>query len=199
MHGRRPSQRKVYPTYNPYPVSRDSNEREYSHNADEPETPRPTDRDRDIISEFFDLAGDPTPPAWSDPRPVASNDVDGFKPLRILQSLFADRVNFLHRALEELETAKGDRTNLACHSLEDLDREIAQCERYLALLQGVLNDPPRRQQLERRLLELKRERRREALTSWRDLVWLRGEIRKLQRDLDAALASATPPNRDAPM
>lgn len=58
---------------------------------------------------------------------------------------------------------------MTSYELEELDHEIEECERYLAILQGMLNDPEKRKQLERRLFELKKERRREALLSWRNL------------------------------
>ena len=88
---------------------------------------------------------------------------------------------------------------MTSHELEELDHEIEECEGSLAILQGMLNDPEKRRHLERRLFELKRERRREALLSWRDLVWLRGEIRKLQRELDSLRRTGqSPENRETP-
>ena len=65
----------------------------------------------------------------------------------------------------------------------------------LSGLKAALNHSERRRNLERRLFELKRERRREALLSWRDVVWLRGQIRKLQREIDS-LGGTTGTNGD---
>ncbi|GAH70794.1 unnamed protein product, partial [marine sediment metagenome] len=52
---------------------------------------------------------------------------------------------------------------------------------------------------ERPLLELKRQRRQEAVMSWRDLVSLKREIRALKREIDplGRTVSSTP-NRDGP-
>jgi hypothetical protein len=113
----------------------------------------------------------------------------------LLNSLFADRLDFLQRALEELQGAQREREKLAQDALEELDSDILECERSLA----ALLDPDRKEQLRRRLLGLKGERRREKLLTWRDIVWLRGEIRKLQRDAEAFGRTAkSAENRDAP-
>jgi len=188
MHGRKNSGEKFYPTYKPYPVSWDVQRGLYSEEPpNEPQTPpfRPTKKDP--FEDFPDLAGDASSPDLSPPKPVISNEEQAFRPLRILQSLFADRLDFLQRALDELETSKDERQVLTRYALEDLDSEIRECDRSLGVLlcETALDNPDERHHLERRLLDLKRERRREALLSWRDLVWLKGEIRKLQREIDS--------------
>ena len=105
----------------------------------------------------------------------------------------------LQRALDELEGSRQDRRKLTRDALAELDADIAQCERYLAVIQGFLNDPERRRHLERRLSDLKRERRKETLMNWRDLVWLKAEIRTLQRDIDSfGRAAASGGNRERP-
>jgi hypothetical protein len=64
----------------------------------------------------------------------------------------------------------------------------------------MFNHSGQRRHLQRILLELKRERRREALLSWADLLRLKNEIRKLQREIDAIGKTAkSTENRDAPL
>jgi len=74
--------------------------------------------------------------------------------------------------------------------LEDIDSEIREREHRFSLV--LINLPDEKRYLERRLLDLKRERRRETLLSWRDLVWLRSEIAALGRTAKSA------ENRDVP-
>lgn len=186
MRGRKNVVGKIYPKYQPYPVTWDLKEKTYSpETADSPDT-RSTKDSRPGTSEgFHDLIGDPAPPDWFTPKPLPSNDERSLRPLRLLQSLFADRLDFLQRALGELESARKERQQLIQYALDDLDPKIQECELSLSTVVDVLNGRERRRNLERRLFELKRERRREALLSWRDLVSLKGEIRKLQREIDA--------------
>lgn len=192
--------RKVYPTYQPYPVTWNSELDDYSGGSDD--TPEKGSRDwaaPDVFQDLPDLTGDHSLPDWFGSRPTGSNDESAFRPLHLLQSLFADRLNFLQRALDELDTAKQEREQMTRNAMEELDSEIQKCE--IAL--GALNVPPdgleSRQPFERRLSDLKMQRRREALLGWRDLVWLRAEIRKLQRDIEALGTTAkSAQNREAP-
>lgn len=189
---------EVYSTYRPYPVSRDAKGNSYSEKKEtEPGTTRP--RKDDVPDEFPDLIGDPTPPDWYAPQPNPSISGTGPRSFHLMQSLFSDRTNFLQRALDELEDAKRERQTLTQKAMEDIDSEIQKCKQSLHVLEGMLNEPNRRQQLERRLFELERERRREALLSWRDYIWLKSEIRKLQREIDSfSNTSATAQNHDVP-
>jgi len=200
MDGRKKSAEKVYHTYKPYPVSIDSKESDYSAGTTDNSGPHLLHEARkDVFEDFSDLVGDPTPPSLSETKPIPSNAEGGLRPLRLLHSLFSERLNFLQQALDELEAAKKERQKLTRYALEELDPEIRECENSLSMLNAVLNDPERRRQLERRLFDLKRDRRRESLLNWRDLVWLRGEIRKLQREIDTfgkTVESAE--NRDPP-
>lgn len=200
MRGRKNVVGKIYPKYQPYPLSFDSKEEIYSHDTADSSEPRLTNRSSvGPVEDFRDLIGEPTPPDWLATKPLSSNDARPLRPLRLLQSLFADRLSFLQRALDELESAKKERQHLMQYALEELDPEIQDCELSLSTLKSGLNDPENRKHLERRLSDLKRERRREALLSWRDLVWLKGEIRKLQREIDAlGSTAASAENRDAP-
>jgi len=193
MRGRKNTVGKIYPKYQPYPVTWDLKEKAYSpENAFDPAHRRREDKNSVIPRDFHDLIGEPTPPEFFQPEPTPSNDKGGLRPLRLLQSLFADRLSFLQRALDELDAAKKERQRLIKYVLDELDPEIQECEASLSALKAALNNSERRHNLERRLFELKRERRREALMSWRDLVWLRGEIRKLQREIDAISRTASP-------
>jgi len=200
MRGQKNVVGKIYPKYQPYPLSFDSKEKTYSRDTTESfETRSPNRSSIGSVEDFRDLIGEPTPPDWLATKPLSSNDARPLRPLRLLQSLFADRLSFLQRALDELESAKKERQHLMQYALEELDPEIQECELSLSTLKHGLNEPEGRRQLERRLSELKRERRREALLSWRDLVWLKGEIRKLQREIDAlGSTAASAENRDAP-
>jgi len=186
MRSRKNTVGKIYPKYQPYPVTWDLKEKAYSpENASDLVHRRREDKNGIIPQDFHDLIGEPTPPDWVATKPLPSNDERAPRPLRLLQSLFADRLSFLQRALDELESAKKERQQLIRYALNELDPEIQECEVSLSALKAAFNNSERRHNLERRLFELKRERRREALMSWRDLVWLRGEIRKLQREIDA--------------
>lgn len=181
MHERKFCNKRIYPTYQPYPVSRDSEQQLYSTSHVSEELPRDNRQER--TPEEFSLITDPVPSEeWLSSRPITSGERRPLHPLHLLNSLFTDRLNFLQRALEELQGAQHDREQLTQDALEALDPEIRECEHSLSL--ALLMEPGQKRHLQRRLLELKRERRRERLLSWRDLVWLRGEIRKLQREID---------------
>ena len=200
MRGRKNVVGKIYPKYQPYPLSFDSKEKTYSRDTAESFETRSTNRSSiGPVEDFRDLIGEPTPPDWLATEPLPSNDARPLRPLRLLQSLFADRLSFLQRALDELESSKKERQRLIKYALDELDPEIQDCELSLSTLKHGLNEPEGRRQLERRLFELKRERRREALLSWRDLVWLKAEIRKLQREIDSLCSTAaSAENREAP-
>ena len=185
MRGRKNVIGKIYSKYQPYPFSFDIEENTYSQETGDHFQPRINDSRIKPLEDLHDLINEPDFPGRSFEEPLPSNDESHSRPLRLLQSLFADRLCFLQRALDELEVAKKDREQLAQHALKELDPEIHECEVSLSALKAAMNNTERRRDLERRLFELKRQRRREALTSWRDLVWLKGEIRKLQREIDA--------------
>ncbi|MBN2331037.1 MAG: hypothetical protein JXC85_04415 [Candidatus Aenigmarchaeota archaeon] len=185
MRGRKNVVGEIYPKYVPYPTTWDLKEGTYSsENPADSRSSTPNGKNASM-QDFHELISDPDFPGRSSPESLPSNDESHLRPLRLLQSLFADRLDFLQRALDELEGAKRDREQLAQYALKELDPEIRECEVSLSALKAAMNNTERRRDLERRLFELKRQRRREALTSWRDLVWLRGEIRKLQREIDA--------------
>jgi hypothetical protein len=198
MNGSKFTAEKIYDTYEPYPVSRDSKERPYSERTESVSGINQT-KGIQIPDEFPELIGDPMPSDWYYPetnRTTSSPDRGSF---RLMQSLFSDRISFLQRALDELEDAKSERQQLTHNAMEDIDSEIQKCRQSLQVLEGMLNEPNRRHQLERRLFELERERRREALLSWKDYIWLKNEIRKLQREIDSFKnTSETTQNRDAP-
>jgi len=199
MRGRKNTVGRIYPKYQPYPLSFDSKENTYSpETADDSVTLSNKGNDVRTLEGFHDLIGEPTPPEFFQPEPTPSNDKGRLRPLRLLQSLFADRLSFLQRALDELECARKDRQRLIRYAVDELDPEIQECEVSLSALKAAFNNSERRHNLERRLFELKRERRREALMSWRDLVWLRGEIRKLQREIDAISRTPSPAENQQP-
>jgi hypothetical protein len=192
MHERKSWNEKIYPTYEPYPVSRDFEQQLYSKSPVSEDLPRSERQER--MPKEFPLVSDPTPfDDWLPSRPIAPDRQHSLRPLHLLNSLFSDRLNFLQRALQELYDAEYERERLTQNALDDLDSEIRECEHSLSL--GVLIDPDQKRHLQRRLFELKTQRRREALLNWRDLVWLRGEIRKLQREIDA-LRKTTKPAED---
>ena len=107
MAARRRHGDKVYGTYEPYPVSRGSEARDYhsdtEHTEEEPALQHAAEPGEDQLP---DLLGDAGPTDWSLPRPLESEPRDGLRPLSILQSLFADRVGLLRAALEELQGAE---------------------------------------------------------------------------------------------
>jgi len=200
MPGSRSSKEKVYPTYQPYPVSRDAERELYrSSGAEDAEAVHPPSPEPDSADDFTDLIGDPMPADLYPAKPIASNDKPGLRPLRLLQSLFADRVDLLQAALRELQDAKHDRQRLTEAALEDIDLHIGQCDRELSTLKGVLNDFDRRKHLHRQLLELKRQHRQEAVMSWRDLLSLKRDIRALKREIDSlGRVASSAENREAP-
>jgi hypothetical protein len=185
MRGRKNVAGKVYPKYQPYPLTWHFNEDMYSSEKLPDSQQSIPDSKSPTADDFRDLISDSDCPGQSLPEPLPSNDEGHLRPLRLLQSLFTDRLSFLQKALDELERAKKDREQLAQYALKELDPEIQECEVSLSALKAAMNNTERRRDLERRLFELKRQRRREVLTSWRDLVWLKAEIRKLQREIDA--------------
>jgi len=202
MRGGKNTVGKIYPKYQPYPLSFDSKEKNYFLEAPDDSEPwlRLTRGNGTKPSgDFHDLISDPISADWFATKPLTSNDERPLRPLRLLQSLFADRLSFLQRTLEELESAKNERQQLIKCALDELDPEIQKCEQSLSTLVDMLNGRERRRDIERKLFELKRERRREALLSWRDLIWLKGEIRKHQREIDTfGRTAASAENRKAP-
>jgi len=189
MHGRKASKdERIYPTYDRYPVSRDDEGENYA--PDGPSEGPPGNTRRVPDAEPFSFITDPTTHGDRLSRDrFPSDDDSSFRPLRLLHSLFSARLSFLQRALEELEADRTERQHLTREALEELDSDVRECEHALSS-PGLLH-PERKRDLERRLLELKRERRREMLLSWRDLAWLRGEIRKLQREIEALRSTPT--------
>jgi len=191
---------KIYPKYQPYPLTFDSRDSPYdsdppAHSRTEPANHGISESSEDLP----DLTDDRPAPDWFDPESVPSNDEARLRPLRHLQSLFSDRIDFLRRALDDLESAKRERQRIVESALDELDSEIGRCEKSVATLKAGFNNTEQQRLIERRLLELKRDRRREALLSWRDLVWLRAEIRKLQREIESLAKTVAPAgNRDAP-
>jgi DNA repair exonuclease SbcCD ATPase subunit len=191
---------KIYPKYQPYPLTFGS---EDCHYASEPQEDSRSTPDNHRISESSDdlpdLTDDRPTPDWLYPESLPSNDAARLHPLRHLQSLFSDRLDFLQRTLDDLESAKKERQQIVESALEELDSEISRCDKSMATLKAAFNNTEQQRLLERRLLELKRDRRREALLSWRDLIWLRGEIRNLQREIETLEKTAGPAkNREAP-
>jgi predicted transcriptional regulator len=191
---------KIYPKYQPYPLTFDEEGSPYA--AETPEDSRSLP-DNHRISEpsddLPDLTDDRETPDRLWPESPSSNDTARLHPLRHLQSLFSDRLDFLHRALDDLESAKKERQEIVKSALEDLDSEVSRCDKSMATLKAGFNNTEQQRLLERRLLELKRDRRREALLSWRDLIWLKAEIRKLQREIETLEKTAGPiGNRQPP-
>lgn len=200
MRGRKSVVGKIYPKYQPYPLSIDSEKETYLTETSDDSEPRPSKPENvDTLEDYHNLGGEPLPSDWFATKPLTSNDEKGLRPLHLLNSLFADRLDFLQRALDELESAKNEREKMLQNALDELDSEIRHCELSMSTLLDMFNHSGQRHHLQRILLELKRERRREALLSWADLLRLKGEIRKLQREIDS-LGKTTKPteNRDAP-
>jgi hypothetical protein len=199
MLGRKNTVGKIYPKYQPYPLSWDFEGEAYSSESGADSEPGRPNGNHPVRENSHDLITDSSRLDWLPLKPIPSNDERPLRPLSLLHSLFADRLDLLQRALEELESAKKERQQLVRYALDELDPEIQECEQSLARVVDVLNGRERRRDIERRLFELKRERRREALLSWRDLVWLKSEIRKLQREIDAIGRTARPDeNQEAP-
>lgn len=202
MSGAKPSRgRKVYDQDSPYPVTlRDTravyeDRRGHRDDGEPAESSGPED-----LFESLDLIRDERPRHWSSHDALVRDECQRPGPLSVLSNLFSDRLDFLHAALRELEQEKSRREGLAAQAFEDIDSHIRDCDRAIALLRDnkLLNDFDRRRHLERQLLELKRQRRQEAIMSWRDLVSLKREIRALKREIDSlGKAISSTPNRDA--
>jgi hypothetical protein len=200
MRGHKNVVGKIYPKYQPYPLSFDSDGATYSRQSPDDHEPLP-DRPENVnpFEHFHDSRGEPLPPDWFATKPLPSNDERNLRPLHLLNSLFADRLDFLQRALDELESAKNEREKMLQNAFDELDSEIRQCELGLSTLLDMFNHTGQRRHLQRILLELKRERRRETLLSWADLLRLKSEIRKLQREIDSLGKTAkSTENQDAP-
>lgn len=76
---------------------------------------------------FDDRACERCAPEWASTEPAGSSAGQHFRPLRLAQSLFADRLSFLQRALDELEAADLERRRLTLYAMEDVDPEIRKC------------------------------------------------------------------------
>ena len=188
--------KRIYPTYEPYPVSLDFDSHTYADGHDSKEAldkhnPDLTLEESPFITEPISTENDFLS------HPTFVDEASSFRPLQLLNTLFSDRLDFLNRALEELEYAQREREKLTRNGLEDLDSEIEDCEHSLSMT--LLNHPEQQRHLERKLMELKRGRHREKLHTWKDLVWLRGEIRTLQRQIESLNRTAkSAENRDPP-
>jgi hypothetical protein len=191
---------KIYPKYQPYPLTFGSEDCPYASEPLDDSRPSPDNhRISESSDDLPDLTDDRQTPDWLFPESSPSNDAARLHPLRHLQALFSDRLDFLQRALDDLESAKKERQQIVESAIEDLDSEISHCEKSMATLKAAFNNTEQQRLLEHRLLDLKRDRRREALLSWRDLVWLRAEIRKLQREIETLGKTAGPArNQEAP-
>ena len=174
--------RRIYPTYEPYPVSDISDDWNYSSGEDF----LPDDRDTRDRAGSLKVSGHPDSPLSFPLLPPEScgNPPQAFPgPLRMLESLFSERLDFFNLALCELEGARKEREKLTSEALGEIDSEIGDCERALSFPLLIVADE--RRMLERRLSELKRERGRQKISCWRDLVWLRAEIRKLKKQISS--------------
>ena len=200
MRGRKGVTGKVYEKYQPYPVTWDLKSEQYPSDDMKESRPKDATDNDDSSKDFHDLISDPDFPGRSFSEPLPSSHETNSRPLHLLQSLFADRLSFLQRALDELEGAKKDREQLAQYAMKELDPEIRECEISLSAMKAAMNNTERRRDLERRLFDLKRERRYECLRSWKDMVWLKNEIRKLKREIETLKGTAnTADNRKSPM
>jgi hypothetical protein len=108
---------KVYPTYRPYPVTWGSERLDYPAETGERTGRQGTGQaEADPFDGVPDLIGDPPAFEWHPCEPPRSNGGTTFRPLGLLQSLFADRLNFLERALDELEAAGQERQRPTRHT-----------------------------------------------------------------------------------
>lgn len=197
MSGRKSDRgKKVYDHYRPYPFHGPEQSPGYASGSDNGGGRKDQPDQRRDPLEGFDLAGDHGPTDWSLPERMTTERDESIRPLPVLSSLFSERLSFLRAAVEELEQAKRDRDSMTEEALADIDARIAQCDRALQVYRQDkrLNNFERRKHLENQLSELKRQRRREAVMSWRDLLSLRREIRSLQREI--ASIGSTFMNRD---
>ena len=100
--------KKVYDIYERYPVSRDPRESIYSSQEEAISGEKPDGHPEGELLDGADFFDDPTPFGTLAPSGQAgSNDGHGLRPLRLLNSLFADRLDFLQRALEDPRAARG--------------------------------------------------------------------------------------------
>jgi len=190
MHGRRLWENgKPYRTYEPYPVSIGSEAHDYpafgSH-----ETSGMNSLSQENLHDLSDDSGSPFSFPVHHPERGESPSPGSFRPMRLLEGLFSDRLDLLGSALEELECAQKEREKLTTATLEEIDAEIAECGKALSIPMLIHTDEKRL--LERRLSELKRERTRQKLSCWRDLVFLRSEIRKLRKHISQIPGPDTP-------
>jgi hypothetical protein len=184
MNSWKVSDERVYRKYRPYPVSSGSEGKSYDDDGTpagnlsqghEPD-PNGSRHDEDPFGEpFFD----DFPQGGDFNRTPNSSG-----PLHLLNSLFSERLSLLQNAMDEIDSATKEREQLTAKALTELYEEIDKCELRLYTLEQGHNDFEKRRHLERRLFELKREKRRECLLSWRDLVLLRKETRKLRHEID---------------
>lgn len=179
---RRKSARR-YPTYEPYPVSFGPDEDVYADSSDIPGLPPEAPEKSKLDDAAFD--DDSSLPDWFDAGQVRPDDEIGFKPFRLLQSIFSERLSFLERSLYELDMARNERQQMTDKALEEIDHDIAECMRYLSVIKGILNNRERKRELERKVTDLKRERRHIELSSWRDVQSVQMQSRRLKQELDS--------------
>ncbi|GAH50624.1 unnamed protein product, partial [marine sediment metagenome] len=128
MPRRKPTEENAYPTYQPYPVTWRSRDQTYGlSDPDEVRTTPPEPDEPDAFPDSPDLVSDAYPAASNFAEPTSFNDKHTFRPLRLLHSLFADRLDFLHVALRELEDARSERQRLTAAALDDIDSHIRDC------------------------------------------------------------------------
>jgi len=191
---------EVYKTYRPYPVTWNLKQDSYSTEAIDNAEPKSTNRNGTPVSQdFHDLIGDPTPSAWFSQKPLSSNSERPLRPLRLLQSLFSDRLTFLQNALDEVEKTKSERERLTHDALSELDAGIEECELRLRTIKAAFNNHETQHKLEQRLFNLKREYHHHSIMCWRDIVVLKDSIRKLKREIETlSRTTESAENREAP-
>ncbi len=145
---------KIYPKYQPYPLTFDSEDIPYdSEPPEDSRSPPDSHGITESSDDLPDLTDDRQTPDRLFPESPPSNDAARLHPLRHLQSLFSDRLDFLQRALDDLESAKEERQQIVNSALNDLDSEISRCEKSMATLKAAFNNTEQQRLLERRLVE----------------------------------------------
>lgn len=188
----------IYECYEAYPSTRRSRVRDYDReNAEDLIADLPSREAGSHMKSLDDLLGDHGSTDLSLPSPPQANGDRAFRALPIIGSLFADRLDMLRAALDELTQADRERRDLTTEALEDIDYRIAECERILSIYRSsrALNDFRRRSHFERMLMDLKRQRYQEAVLNWRDILTLRREVRSIEREM-SSLGRVAPASRD---
>jgi len=108
------------------------------------------------------------------------------KSRNVLARVISDRVSFLRGSAAEINALMKERLQLK-EALEcGIDEEMCRIQTNIYEL-DLMPDMVKRSSLEKQIMELRKEKRSQQLSRWQDTVRLKGELRKVEKELRSAM------------